>query len=345
MMTCRYLLIVLLALLSGPAQALSGGDRFSVSGFGTLALAHSNLDEADFVRDIGQPKGAGKGWSARPDSLLGAQLGIELQETLDVVVQGISRYHDSGDFSPELSWAFARWTPQPGIQLRAGRLGWDVYLLSDSRYVGYAYPWVRPPVDHFGTLQLTHVDGADITFRRPIGSDLVALKLYAGRSSGRIFMGEGFAADFEVDRVYGGHVDYETGAWRFRLGYTQMEADVDFRGAVPDMIAHYFHVDADRLLTEAFGFDRFRRYSAATGFDATRPRPVSVRARSSCRRCGTPAPPVPMAGSIRDSSRQAIASTGPCPLSCSPGWIPPRGRKPIPAASDSTPGHWGPAMT
>lgn len=156
----KSLSIAMMALLltcSAGAQAQTHllDDRITLSGFGTLGLIHSDQGEADFVRDVGQPRGAEKGWSARTDSRLGLQASVNLTRELDVVVQGMSQYHSSGDFSPELMLGFVRYAPDPDFQMRIGRLGWDVDLLSESRYIGYAYPWIRPPVDHFGVLQLT----------------------------------------------------------------------------------------------------------------------------------------------------------------------------------------------
>lgn len=259
------------------ARPLTDDGRLTFSGFGTLGLVHNNVEEADYTRDISQPKGTSEGWGARTDSLLGAQLGWKFTDRFDAVVQGISRYHDSGDFSPEVSWAFLRYRPDPGVQIRVGRLGWDVYQLADSRYVGYAYPWVRPPVDHFGTLQLTYIDGADVTFKQPVGSDLLLLKLYTGRSDGHVFIGEGLEADFDVDSVYGGHLDYETGPWRLRVGYTEVHSDISFSGDTPegidaqfDQIRAFnpdFNPTADGVLGDVFGFDRLKLYSVGAVFD------------------------------------------------------------------------------
>lgn len=254
---------------SAQAYPLTDDSRLTLSGFGTLGLVHSNQDNADFIRDISQRKGAGEGWSARTDSLLGGQLGYRFTNELNVVVQGISRHHDSGNFNPELSWAYLSYRPDPGVQLRAGRLGWDVYQLADSRYVGYAYPWVRPPVDHFGILQLNHIDGGDVTFRQPVGSDLLTLKLYAGRSDSRIYLTPGLEADFDVDSVYGGHIDYETGPWRFRASYTEVNSDVDFSGDVASEIEQipFLNLNANQVLNGVFGFDQIKLYSLGALYD------------------------------------------------------------------------------
>lgn len=271
MSVLRILLISLLLWpLCGPAmaRALTDDGSVTLSGFGTLGFVHNNTDEAEFIRDIGQPKGADEGWSARTDSLLGLQLGVKLDDELDVVVQGISRYHDTGNFRPELSWAFLRYTRTPAVVLRAGRLGWDVYQLSDSRYVGYAYPWVRPPVDQFGSLQLSHIDGADVTFKHPIGSDLIRLKLYAGRSDSTIYLSDDLRADFDVEKVYGGHLDYETGPWRFRLGYTEVDADIHYAGPPADLIRQYLRIDPDPLFNDMLGIDNLKLYSLGLTYDS-----------------------------------------------------------------------------
>ncbi|WP_162617925.1 porin [Salinicola halophilus] len=265
------------ALTSAAFGQTLGDERLTFSGFGTLAAVHSNQENTDFIRDISQREGAGEGWSGKTDTLLGAQLGYRFTDELDVVVQGLSRYQESGHFEPELSWAFVRYRPDPAVQLRAGRLGWDVYQLADSRYVGYAYNWVRPPVDHFGTLQLTHIDGADVTFTQPVGSDLVRLKLYAGRSDSEIYLTEGLSAEFDVDQVYGGNLDYETGPWRFRVSYTQVHSDVDFRGPVADQIDSipFANLDANNVLGDVFGFDRITLFSLGALYDRG---PVTVQA-------------------------------------------------------------------
>ncbi len=270
MKSLSTLLLALLLACSANAQAQTRllDDRLTLSGFGTLGLIHSDQASADFVRDIGQPKGAEKGWSARTDTRLGLQANLRLTDELDGVVQGMSQYHSSGDFSPELMLAFVRYAPDPDFQLRVGRLGWDVDLISDSRYVGYAYPWLRPPVDHFGVLQLTYIDGADMTFTRPVGSDLVWARFFAGSSNSRFFMSDALKADFEAHTILGGHLNYETGPWRFRAGYTSIRSNVGFSGTDADLIGQLFNVNADYYLNYLTGFDDLQVYSLGAAYNA-----------------------------------------------------------------------------
>ncbi|ARS51789.1 porin [Kushneria konosiri] len=260
--------LLLMGSASAQAQIRLLNDRVTLSGFGTLGLIHSDQDKADFVRDVGQPKGAEQGWSARTDTRLGLQANVRLTDELDTVVQGMSQYHSSGDFSPELMLAFVRYAPGPSFQLRVGRLGWDVDLLSESRYIGYASPWVRPPVDHFGVLQLTWIDGADATFTRALGDDLVWARFFAGSSDSRFFMTDSLEAEFDAHQVLGGHLNFETGSWRFRAGYTRVRSDVSFSGDDADLIGQLYSVDANRYLNYLTGFDELQIYSLGASWSA-----------------------------------------------------------------------------
>ncbi|SPJ34355.1 porin [Kushneria phyllosphaerae] len=264
-----FLLTTLLLMGSAGVKAQSHllNDRVTLSGFGTIGLIHSDQGEADFVRDVGQPKGAEQGWSARTDTRLGLQANMRLTSELDAVVQGMSQYHSSGDFSPELMLAFVRYAPMPDFQMRVGRLGWDVDLLSESRYIGYGSPWIRPPVDHFGVLQLTYIDGADVTFTRPFGDDLIWARFFAGTSDSRFFMSDALQVDFDADSILGGHLNYESGPWRFRAGYTRIRSNVNFSGDDADLIGDLFGIDANQYLNPRTGFDDLQVYSLGAAWN------------------------------------------------------------------------------
>lgn len=49
-------------------------------------------------------------------------------------------------FENSVEWAFLKGRLFPKLIVRAGRLGVDVFMLSEYRNIGFAYPWVRPPV-------------------------------------------------------------------------------------------------------------------------------------------------------------------------------------------------------
>ncbi|UAW97392.1 porin [Halopseudomonas nanhaiensis] len=234
MRSSRFLPFGLTLLLSaaGNAQAIElFNGKVAVNGFGTLGIARSTDSDAEFIRDITQKSGTAGDWDGDVDSRFGLQLRGTLTDSLDAVVQGVSRYDPTGSYEPKLTWAFLRYNPDPAVTLRLGRVALDTYMLADSRDVGYSYLWVRPPVDYYGTRHLTHIDGGDIVLRRPLGDGLLWGKLYAGLADEKINSDiAGVVLDAADSRVYGGHINYEIGSWRWQAGV----GAIDYRLEAPE---------------------------------------------------------------------------------------------------------------
>ncbi|SDS64362.1 porin [Halopseudomonas xinjiangensis] len=227
-----HLGLSLLLLTPGGANAIELlNGKLAVNGFGTLGVARSTDSNAEFIRDISQQDGTAGDWDGDVDSRFGLQLRADLTETLDAMVQGVSRYDHNGSYEPKLTWAFLRYNPDPAVTLRLGRVALDSYMLADSRDVGYSYLWVRPPVDYYGTRHLSHIDGGDIVLRRPLGDGLLWGKLYAGLADEKVNSDlAGVVLDATGSRVYGGHINYEVGRWRWQLGL----GEIDYRLEAPD---------------------------------------------------------------------------------------------------------------
>ncbi len=233
---CALLALCLESLLGSPvaqADPLDPESRFSFGGFGTVGLAHNSTAGAEFIRDILQPRGVAHGWSADVDSRLGLQASFQPTAEIESTVQAVGLYDDKGSYRPELTWAFISYSPDPELTARVGRLGWDVYMLSDSRNVGYSYLWVRPPVDYFGPLQIAHLDGVDATFKRNLGGGLASAKLYAGRVQQKLPTPGGAEFDISGSSVAGATVDYQRGDWFLRLGYNRVDLASEFPPLVP----------------------------------------------------------------------------------------------------------------
>lgn len=200
--------------------------RLTLQGFGTLGLARSSTESAEFVRDLSQPGGVAKKWSAKIDSVAGLQASWHASETLAAIAQVVSRYHSSGSFDPELTWAYLKFDPNQNLSLRAGRLGTEFYMLADSRLVGFSYLPIRPPNDYFGALPFSYIDGFDGLATLPLGEGLLRGKLFSGLTREKAPLADR-QWDLNRSRMSGGHLDYQQGAWQWRLGYAQIRFDKD----------------------------------------------------------------------------------------------------------------------
>jgi hypothetical protein len=229
---CKRLLLALLVCpLVFPVSASESTEafpsQFTLRGFGTLGMAHSSSNQADYVRDLSQPQGSRGQWSGTLDSLLGVQANYRFSKQVEGGMQAVSRYRYDGSFQPEVHLAFLKYDFNPSLSLRAGRIGHEFYMQADSRLIGYSYLTVRPPTDYFSPLPIYHMNGGDFTLTVPAAQGLAKFKLFYGVAGEKMPVAVG-TWDFTGSRIFGGYVDYLQGAWQWRLSYAQMQFSQDF---------------------------------------------------------------------------------------------------------------------
>jgi hypothetical protein len=149
-----------------------GSDMFSFDAFGTLGVVHSSEDEADYTSTAFKPNGAGHThvWSADVDSDVGAQLTATFSPQWSAVAQVVSQQSYDNSYRPDIAWADVKYQITPDFNARLGRILLPNFLDSDFRNVGYAKPWVRSPVELYGTEPLTYDDGIDLSYRLHLGA-------------------------------------------------------------------------------------------------------------------------------------------------------------------------------
>lgn len=171
-----YKLLVALVAMLGIASAARAQDSaaptYSFSGFGTLGLVHSSENQADYTNSPWyKPSGAGysRTWSPDVDSRIGLQLDAKLTPQLSAVVQVISQQRYDNTYLPTLEWANVKYAITPDASIRLGRIVMSTFLYSDYRNVGYAVPWVRPPLSVYNLMPVNYNDGIDASYRSQFG--------------------------------------------------------------------------------------------------------------------------------------------------------------------------------
>jgi hypothetical protein len=161
----------------------SAGDDLHFSGFGTAAL--SRIDEPAgwaFTRNLDQKMNSSQ-FRADLDSRLGVQVNYTPTNQFELVGQAVaSRLPSDAQVDDALELAFVAYRPDGNWTLRAGRVNMDAYLLSDHRDVGFAYEFVRPPVEFYSQTP-TSLDGADVSRAWTFADTQWRLKLFGGRTS------------------------------------------------------------------------------------------------------------------------------------------------------------------
>lgn len=144
----------------------TGASIFSFSGYGTLGAVHSSERNADFTTSFLKPNGAGHSheWSTAPDSLIAGQVTANFTPKLSAVLQVVAEHNYDNTYRPHVEWANVRYEITPDFSIRAGRIVLPIFLLADTRKVGYTYPWVRPPLEIYRLNPVTSSDGLDASY-------------------------------------------------------------------------------------------------------------------------------------------------------------------------------------
>ncbi|MCG8671841.1 MAG: hypothetical protein MI867_20725 [Pseudomonadales bacterium] len=192
-----------------------------ISGFLTAGFARGGNKRLGLRQNIAQ-FGKYADWTYKTDSLLGLQLNQRFSKKWDAAFQAIFKDRVGDNLEDNIEWAFVRYAPTPYLDMRVGRIGLDVFMLSDHRNVGFAYLWARPPIEFYGAFGFDHFHGADIEYSTP---------LYQGNFSTKVFVGKARyrpgvpRADLNIrlEPFYGFNIKWEDFNWRFQFAYADIK--------------------------------------------------------------------------------------------------------------------------
>jgi hypothetical protein len=108
---------------------------------------------------------------------------VAVGQRLTAVLQIVSQEGYDDTYRPRVEWANVNYKFTPDFSVRIGRTASATFLVSDSRLVGYANPWVRPPVELYAQNSVTANDGIDLSYRLPVGPATNTFQASAGRAN------------------------------------------------------------------------------------------------------------------------------------------------------------------
>ncbi|MEF7615399.1 hypothetical protein V4F39_15880 [Aquincola sp. MAHUQ-54] len=192
----------------------AAGTGLRLNGFGTLGVAHARAPEGwGLRRAFNQPSNTG-GTRLDVDSRLGLQANYAFTPEFELVGQVLLKRLVTSN--AQLEWAFAAWRPRPDLTLRLGRTSTDIFLASEYRSVGFAYPSVRPNVDTYGPLPLYAIDGVDLTWHKDVDGARWRVRAFAGQGSTDVPGVVAASLTFQARDALGITLSHEVGplSWR-----------------------------------------------------------------------------------------------------------------------------------
>lgn len=219
-MKCKHRSLALAAaafsLLSQSALSQDSGPEFKFSGFGTLGMASTDNDNAEFRTGFRQDRGAKKTANIGVDSRLGLQLNGKFNNTLSGVAQVVSSHIDGKD-TPRVEWLYGQANVTPWLDVRVGRMVMPAFMVSDSLNVGYSAHWVRPPAEAYGLYPASAFDGVQFVVHTQWGNTNVSAQVSAGQSEAHVYM-SGLDFKTKMPSLTAVNLMLENGNWSLRLG-------------------------------------------------------------------------------------------------------------------------------
>jgi hypothetical protein len=181
--------LMAVATASAFAQGMGSGD-LTIGGFGTLGIARTNTDAAQFAR-YNQAEGVTTRAGIGTDTNLGLQASYKFTPEISGTAQILTRKNTSPTFTTELTWAFIKAKINDDFSVRGGRIVVPGFMISDYQNVGYANTMIRPPIELYGQAPIESADGADISYQHSFGDTTVSAQGIVGVASGKLFIAAG----------------------------------------------------------------------------------------------------------------------------------------------------------
>ncbi len=198
----------ILATAMAALMASSSAYAIQFDGFLTTGVAWSDGD-ANGNRYIGSlgDRGIQQDASFETDTRFGLQISSDIAENMSVTAQLLGTGVD-GNFDAVVEWAYVEYEATDWLSVRSGKLKQPIYMVNDYVEVGYAYPWIRPPVEvYYLNNPLNTINGVELLFQFNVGPGTLSFQPYFGSNADDI-PNTGGQGTFEAERIRGFDLKY-----------------------------------------------------------------------------------------------------------------------------------------
>lgn len=232
---CARALLCTLALVSSNALSAQEQEvsRLSLSGYGSLIYSQDDHHNLGFHRDLDQKHQPQRTGSLLPDSRFGVQANYRLTPDWEAVGQLVLRDKARTRPADTVEWAYLAWRPNADWQMRVGRVGVDLFLLSDTRNLGYSQTTIRPNGDFYGFLPLYSLDGGDITYRFASGTARWHVKAQFGQTEAQLESSDGGQYKMGSKAFWSLSAGRETEFLRLKAVYAGLKVESEFTPSQP----------------------------------------------------------------------------------------------------------------
>ncbi len=176
-MSKRSYRVAAAAFLMSSAGGLQAMENIQFNGFMTAGATRSNSSvdsqNGNITDDIGFDQ----------DTRIGVQVSADINERISVTAQLLGSNREGDNFDTEFDWGYINYNLAEDTDIRAGKIKFPTFLVSDYIEVGYAYPWIRPPAEVYGSNPITAIIGVDALYRANLGPADVLFQPFFGTAN------------------------------------------------------------------------------------------------------------------------------------------------------------------
>jgi hypothetical protein len=252
----KKLIGVLCVSLAGqalPALAATSIEGISISGFLTAGATYADkqlltgtVPGTMATNAVSQDGNIENTPGFTSDSRLGLQISAKVNPDISVTGQLLAKANKDNS-NVEADWAFASYRVNEPITIRAGKIKFPTFLISDYYEVGYAYPWIRPPQEVYSSNPITSLNGVDVLARLRFGDMTLLFQPYYGVSRGATALvpqevlpmlgaplGTVTYTDFTADALHGFNLGLSSDIFTVRYGTLQTKVNASAFGVFQD---------------------------------------------------------------------------------------------------------------
>jgi outer membrane murein-binding lipoprotein Lpp len=198
-----------------------GSNKLRLNGFGSLAMTYSGNENLFFPYYLTKDEMDEAG-TYFDESLLGLQLDATLTRSLEATAQVVVRNREDESLENYLERASIKYS-EGNLLVRAGRIGLNLYSLSEFRDVGFAYTWAHPSMEFYGPFGMDYFDGAEVAYNFQLPKGTLHTSLYGGSLNQKF----GGNAELDYTNMFGGTLAWNINSWMLRGGIFRASIDGD----------------------------------------------------------------------------------------------------------------------
>jgi hypothetical protein len=236
----------------GAHAASEDGVSTTFSGYGTVAGTFTDDGDAQYIPYANMFKGPTNHLDVGFESRLGLQGTARFDPKFSVTAQVLAQRRGDKDFDPGVEWLYGQYSPVDSLDVRLGRVVLPAFLLSDSRYVGYAQSWLRAPTEVYGQMPFSSLDGVQALWHRSVGPAVVSAQVSYGTMQADLDFGALGMMNIQGHDSTNVSLGVELGSWTLRAARTTTNSPLNLPLA-PQMVLSY--TDHDHFMEVGGQYD------------------------------------------------------------------------------------------